>query len=533
MKKTVSFIVAIFLMAQVGNAQNGLLDPSFGASGYVTTDFGFNFNMAFSVAIDNNGKIVAAGSTRTPDGDDLGSDFLLARYNEDGSLSPDFGNNGLVITDINGSSSDVATKVIIQPDGKILVAGRTHDSATFTNYAIAVVRYLSDGTLDAGFGIQGKSVIPYDSRDDYSYDVSMALQPDGKIVVSGSTYMHSEPYSHDLYMTIRLTGEGQIDPTFGGNGKVITSLGPGLSGNPGAVVVQPDGKIAVGGSVEGPFQAFVDFAMVRYEPTGALDQSFGNNGIVFTPVGEGAGIDGIEDMAVLPDGKILAAGNAILPNGWERGAIVKYNPDGSLDNSFGTQGIVLTDVNSYNASVYGIAVKADSSIIICGSNLDLQTGGYDLFVAKYAPDGGFPSVNFGFNNTAITDVSFLDFCGAVAIQPNGNIIVAGFTGDEFHQDFIVARYLDDVVNGKPEIDHENAPQIFPNPVSDILKISVKDNQDLSVVIQNMDGKEVYSSRLGSSFNQFDLGCLRSGVYLILFKKRGETVFYRRMIKISD
>lgn len=514
------------------SGQNGLPDPAFGGGpGYVTTDFGNNFNMAFSVAIDNNGKIVAAGSTRTPEGDDLGADFLMARYNEDGSLSPDFGNNGLVITDINGASSDVATKVILQPDGKILVAGRTHDGATFTNYAIAVVRYQPDGTLDAGFGIQGKSVIPYDSRDDYSYDVSMALQPDGKIIVSGSTYMHSEPYGHNLYMTIRLTPEGEIDPTFGGNGKVITSLGQGLSGNPGAVVVQPDGKIVVGGSVEGPFQAFVDFAMVRYESNGALDQSFGNNGIVFTPVGEGAGIDWIEDMAALPDGKILAAGNAILANDWERGAIVRYNPDGSLDNSFGTQGIVLTDINTYKASVYGIAVKADSTIIICGSNLDQQTGGYDLFVAKYAPDGGFPSANFGFYNTAITDVSFLDFCGAVAIQSNGNIIVAGFTGDEFHQDFIVARYLDDVVNGKPEIDHENAPEIFPNPVSDILKIRIKDAQDLSIVILNIEGKEVFSSRLGSLLNQFDLGNLRSGIYMILFKKRGEIVYSEKMIKM--
>lgn len=523
------FSSSIVMPAIVVHAQYGSLDPSFGFVGYVITDFGQNFNRAMSVAVLNDGKIVTAGSVQNLEGDDFGADFALAEFNEDGSPVTSFGNNGLVITDLNNQSSDVALKVAIQNDGKILVAGRSHAGSTYENYHIAVVRYNPDGTLDTSFGSQGKVLYPYATSDDYSYEISMAIQADGKIVVTGTCCANS----YDLILTVRFTSTGQTDLTFGINGSVITSFGEGFDGYSNAIGIQPDGKIVVGGLLHGPlgYPTGVDFALVRYEPDGTLDSTFGTNGIVITPVAEGDGYDWIEDLAILPDGKIIAAGNTdtyAAGNNICKTALVKYNSDGTPDTGFGIDGIVLSDFGSEYPYLNGVAATSSNDIIVSGYWLN-QNGAYDLLLAKFTASGS-PFPGFGLNGMTITDINPLETGMDVKIQNNGKIVAAGLTGVATHHDFVVLRYLDGNNAGNGELTQDNQIKVYPNPVKDYLTVRFSDYNNTKVKIMDVLGKQLYIKALQSSNHHIDLSSLTAGVYFLILEKNGENLFCQKLVK---
>jgi uncharacterized delta-60 repeat protein len=525
MHKVILMIIAGCLQAVFIYAQTGELDPSFGDNGHVITGFGNNFNRALSVAINNEGEIFAAGATQNLEGDDFAADFAIAKYNADGSLATDFGDNGLVITDINNQSSDVAMAVAIQDDGKIVVAGRSHAGTVYENYSFAIARYNPDGTLDPSFGVQGKVSYPYESYDDYSYEVSMALQPDGKIVVTGTCYQNI----YDVFMTVRFTTAGQIDPTFGVNGKVITSLGEGFNGYPNAIAIQPDGKILVGGVVQGPisYPTGVDFALVRYEPNGNLDSSFGSNGIVITPVTEGAGYDWIDDLEVLSDGKIIAVGNSSELDEYQV-ALVKYKYDGTPDNAFGTSGIVLTDFGSIYPYATGVAVNNNNDILVCGNWMNLS-GEYDFILAKFSAHG-IPVQEFGENGMTISNINSLDGSIDVKIQSDGKIVAAGLTGNPTHHDFVALRYLDYIVPGNAEPEQECNAEIFPNPVEDILTVRFQDYHNTNFKLMDSRGRQMLSIPLITPDQKIELGYLSAGNYYMLLEKKNEVLIIRKMMK---
>ena len=180
---TTYFILFSFLAI----GQSGALDPTFGNMGYVVTEMENNYNRALSSAIQSDGKIITVGSTQQWAYNDFEADFAIVRYHTDGTIDLDFGSNGIILTDLNDFSSDVATDVAIQDDDKIVVSGLSHHGNIYEDYSMATVRYNSDGALDETFGSSGIVLSPINSEDDYSYAVSQAIQPDGKILVTGST----------------------------------------------------------------------------------------------------------------------------------------------------------------------------------------------------------------------------------------------------------------------------------------------------------------------------------------------------------
>jgi len=222
---------------------SGTLDTGFGSGGKVITPVGSSGGCAYAMAVQNDGKILVAGSI-------IGSndDFAVVRYNPGGTLDTGFGNGGKVITSV-GSSADCGRAMALQNDGKILVAG--HSNRNF-----AVVRYNPDGMLDTGFGSGGKVITPVGSSDDFGY--AMALQNDGKILVAGHIIK-----SHWDFAVVRYNPGGTLDTGFGSGGKVITPVGS--SDDKGhAIVVQNDGKILVAGySSNG---SNYDFAVIRLWP---------------------------------------------------------------------------------------------------------------------------------------------------------------------------------------------------------------------------------------------------------------------------
>ena len=157
---------------------NGSLDSTFNSDGIVTTDIGSKMDKAYSVAIQDDGKIVVAGYSNN--GSDY--DFAIVRYNSNGSLDTLFSDDGKVTTDL-GNSDDYARSVIIQNDGKIVVAGYTKSGTSYADSGM--VRYNSNGTLDSSFGDSGKVIT--DIVENYNYTNGIAIQNDGKIVAVGES----------------------------------------------------------------------------------------------------------------------------------------------------------------------------------------------------------------------------------------------------------------------------------------------------------------------------------------------------------
>src|SRR5262249_1861763 len=254
----------------------GALDPTFGTGGIVITPAGAS-SAAHSVAVQNDGKIVAAGQTISSDGS---SDMAVVRYNIDGSLDSTFNGTGKATT--NFGAADIANGVVVQPDGKIVAGGATRSASGNIDFALA--RYTSGGTLDRAFGSQGKVTTNF-SKGSADAAIGVALQSDGKIVLGGTTGTTSVPTGNNLALA-RYTSAGSLDASFGNGGEVITSFTtiPGSLGTTrvygmGVYPVhrlQPtanDDKIVLVGTTKlaDGYHVFV----VRYSAAGQLDTTFG------------------------------------------------------------------------------------------------------------------------------------------------------------------------------------------------------------------------------------------------------------------
>lgn len=268
--------------------RGGSLDPTFGGNGIVRIDFG-GPGSASAVAVQANGKIVAAGAALNPTTDN--EDFSLVRLLPDGSLDRSFGGDGRVRTDFG--AADVAAGMAIQSDGKIVVAGGTFRDFPESDFALA--RYLQDGRLDATFGRDGRKVTSFDSADSAR---SVAIQSDGKIVAAG----HAPVGGQQGFALARYDTGGTLDRAFGGDGTVTTPFGAEDAGATG-LAIHGAGVVAVGSGSEAERGGF---ALVRYERDGSLDSAFGGDGKVITSFGVNGG--GASDVAIQPDGRIVVAG---------------------------------------------------------------------------------------------------------------------------------------------------------------------------------------------------------------------------------
>jgi uncharacterized delta-60 repeat protein len=330
---------------------DGSLDPSFGGGdGKVSIDFTPRDDFAYAVRIQADGKIVVAGAAAYS----ANSRFALARLTTDGSLDPTFGGNGKVMTNLT-PSYDWANGMALQPNGKIVLVGSV--SAGSSNGKIGVLRYRSDGSLDPTFG--GDGIVLNDPTPTYDDGLAVGVEADGQIVVAGGAG-YAGP--NERFVALAFGPHGSLDPTFGRDGKVFTDLTP-TADVPFGLAIQDDGRIVVAG---GAAQGSPDpkFALVRYERDGSLDPSFGGDGTVitnFTPYDDGA-----YSVAIDPVGKIVAAGLEGNNGPAPRFATVRYLADGTLDSTFGGDGKVSTDITPLFDSAWGVAVQADGSVVCSG-----------------------------------------------------------------------------------------------------------------------------------------------------------------------
>lgn len=416
---------------------DGTPDTTFGGYGTIRVPT-FRYGpdaMGYAVAIGTNGKIVLAGYFNNDDG--AGYKFGVYRYNSNGSPDSTFGANGLVTNGINGGNAgdDRGSSVALQPDGRIVVAG---SSSNGSGYAFAAARYDTNGSLDPTFGTNGTLRIAI-SVGNGTLDgaASVSLVSGGRIVLAGS----SSNNSGSAFALARLDSGGTLDNTFGVKGTVRTELTGFLGSAIGrSVAVQPDGKIVVAGYSYSSV-VITSFAVARFNPNGSLDNSFNTNGTANTMIAGGVGKDVGLCVALQSDGKIVVAG---VSTGATTPAIglVRYNTDGTLDNSFGTGGTVRTPLDGGTGASPGnsVALQSDGKIVVAGS---LQNGSNANFIlTRYNRNGALDN-RFGTNGLAMTSIaggSGQDYADAVAIQADGKIVVAGGSGSGSNSSFAVARY---------------------------------------------------------------------------------------------
>src|SRR5881227_267102 len=431
-----AIVLAWFVNPQVARAAAGDLDPTFGTGGMVTTDLNHSTDIANAVAVQTDGKLIVVGQTYK-NNDFSGEDFVVTRYNTDGTLDTTFGSRGRVRTDFPGLAA-VPSAVVIQADGKIVVAGGAFPLFTFAGN-FEVVRYNPNGSLDTSFGAGGIVTTTF-PEGSYAFDV--ALQPDGKIIAAGTVFVDFNPgdISDTDFALARYNSDGSLDTTFGNGGTVMTDYF-GFEDDVFSVLIQPDGKIVAVGSANNP-ATFYDFAAVRYLSNGTLDTTFGVAGKVHTDFGD-QNFDRARSAALQPDGRIVAAGFAISQNGGVQNfAVARYTSNGVLDTNFSRDGLTQIDFGNCCQSANKVLVQSDGKIVTVGY-ANTEDSDSDFLLARLTPTGALDPT-FGAGGKVRT--SFGDLNGGAngaVFQPDGKIVAVGFQATFSNQwsNFALARYL--------------------------------------------------------------------------------------------
>ena len=451
---------------------NGTFDTNFDGDGIKTINSisGITFGSFRNIVIQSNGKILISTTTETGTTD---SDFAMIRINTDGTLDLSFDTDGLKTIDFGGNDSQ--TGMTLQANEKIIVTG-------YSGTNLNIARLNTDGSLDASFGVAGKQTIAIGSQ--YPYFSSVKVQSNNRIVVG--TFIGGVGGGYSFYL-LGLKANGTLDPTFNGTGVVQTDFDNNASTNDyiNDIEILSDDKIIVSGIyITGNVY---NTAIAQYLPTGSLDNSFNGNGkLTFLSGGIGNtikkqtdgkilvnfsinssfklarihdvvnfnsnkgkmitqignGNDQANAVAIRPNGKIIAGGyafNAINGSSNNDFALIGYNADGSLDYTFGSNGIVKTEISALsNDQIKAIAIQADGKIVAAGTTGVSTLSNYAI--VRYLADGSGLDPTFGVSGKVIIDFSGTqDFVSSIVIQSDGKIVVGGSTVNGSNADFSLIR----------------------------------------------------------------------------------------------
>ncbi|MDB4998125.1 MAG: Delta-60 repeat-containing protein [Myxococcaceae bacterium] len=374
----------------------GAHDTTFGTNGLLKVQIGGTFDRALAVALQPDGKILETGLTSLP----FYGTVALARFGSNGVLDTTFKNGATVSANVS-TAHDLA----LQSTGKIVVAGPAFNE---NPGPVGVLRFDGAGTLDTTFGTSGTAVAGVNNQAAYFGDVAVA--PDDSIVgVSGTLA--------GLFGVLRYTSNGALDTTFGTSGYVTTSFGVGVTARAHVVTLASDGKIIVVGL------AAKKLALARYSALGQLDAAFGTAGTTTIDLG----VDVTPFHAVLqPDGKLVIAARRGARGQAVDVLVVRLTPSGALDATFGTAGVatqaagVLQETRGQTPSPVGLALLPDGRAIVT-SSFSSDGLSEDLLVMRLDTLGSLDA------RSVLALGPGIDAGHAVAIQPDGRILVAGET----------------------------------------------------------------------------------------------------------
>jgi uncharacterized delta-60 repeat protein len=413
------YLVIHFVLALINinsfAQQAGDLDPSFGSNGIVLVDFDNLDDASYSVIVQPDGKIVLGGTSI----DGNLRNMSLCRLNTDGTFDATFSGDGrLIISPITNPEN--GERVFLAGD-RIIIVG--YNEANYLPYNFALHKFTPTGGNDNTFGNGGEVETDFSGNNSQDAVYCGVLVGD-KIIVAGAA---DQTGTNANFALARYNSDGSLDSLFGVAGKVSTDFATEQQDRINDIAVQSDGKIIAVGETAAQYPYPWSWALARYNPDGTPDNSFGTDGKV---IQYWAGLyDGLDAIVLLSGGKFLVAGTAES----NKTVVARYNSNGSLDNSFGTDG--KTQIPGVNPSilVYGNKIFATSSLN--GIN------GFDFLITRLEYDGQLDNT-FGNGGTLSTTLSPNDDVAQdINIQPDGKILISGYSG--FPGEYAVVRYLND------------------------------------------------------------------------------------------
>jgi uncharacterized delta-60 repeat protein len=413
----VSAALASLLAPVIAWSGAGDLDPSFGGGGIVQTTLTSMEDRANAGALQPDGKILAGGGKYTSSST---VELAVVRYQPNGIVDPTFGTSGVVTTNV-GTIAEVES-LVVQPDGKIVAAGYVDDGAG--NLSMALVRYDASGSLDPTFGSGG--IVASTLGPGTGIVRAVLLQPDGKLVAVGEARVGG----NQLFAAARFEADGSVDTGFGTAGEVMTDASP-IFDIANDAVLQPDGRIVAAGT------AGFRPTLVRWNSDGTVDASFGTGGVASLSSASGYGTAAV----VQPDGKLVIAGNESLPSGKYDFVLGRFDANGTLDPTFGTGGVVRTALGPDDDFEFDLAIQPDGKLVAVGQ---MTTGFFTSSFAavRYETDGSLDA-GFGTGGITSTPFGFLAYAapGAVVLQPDHRIVLVGSRTVFGPRDFLLTRYF--------------------------------------------------------------------------------------------
>jgi len=352
----------------------------------------------------------------------------------EGNLDPSFSGDGKVLTSISEGVS--ANGVAIDSQGRIVAAGVSYGGD------VVVTRYLPDGRLDPSFSGDGKILFSFAGG---SNARAVAIDSRNRVIVAGKNTAIGQSRTSDFGVA-RLTPRGQLDPSFSGDGRVVTHVGGDISKDEAnSVAIDPAGRIVAAGASRVGGQT--GFALVRYRPNGALDPSFSGDGKARTVFGAHS-TDVANSVAIDSAGRIVAAGTSrdfSAPDGDKyRSGVVRYLPGGNLDSAFSGDGRQLVAYHDEQLDLEAVATDDRNRVVLAGT--DGFIGQNNYFAAMRLRPNGALDPSFATDGKEATAFPG-GFANSVAIDPNGRIVVAGWNDAPAHSGggdidvfFAIARY---------------------------------------------------------------------------------------------
>jgi uncharacterized delta-60 repeat protein len=415
---------------------------------------GQDLSSVYAIAVQPDGKIIAAGSAKVGENsaDDDHQEFALARFNPDGSLDPSFGSGGIVHVQPNQPGARIYD-IALQPDGKIIAAGFAQDNTVndgTIDLAFAVVRLNPDGAPDASFGNAGKVVAQLGrglgaASHPSSGAYSVVIQPDGRIVLAGSA---TDMFGNDEFALARFNSDGAVDASFDADGRVTTQVADsGLT--PASVAtslaLRPDGKLIAGGAARDlssdarePWQV----ALARFNSDGGLDSTFGSAGKVLVQMADDdSPTSSLSRIALQDDGKIVGSGAAgpSPPDGATASGflLARFNANGSIDSSFGTAGKVTVQMGEQDrgfpprSNASALALQPDKKVVAAGFGTYPEASNQIGVVRVFG--GPAPVASFDFAPAAPKTGEAVAFNSTSSAPGGGSIVRSEWDfGDGFH-----------------------------------------------------------------------------------------------------
>jgi uncharacterized delta-60 repeat protein len=490
--------------------QPGDLDLTFGQDGLVTTDAG-NLGLddgANVIKQLSDGQLIIAGRTRTTGFPPYQSDLMLAKFLQNGTLAASFGQNGFVVSDLGGASEGFVD-LYERDNGHILAAGTSNQVGIYEHL---LMQFTEVGGLDVAFGDGGNV---YNGQvTSGSVLTSLSVNQQDEFLVTGT--------ANGDVMLAKYAPNGYAVDTFGTSGNVVFDFGHIESVTESAI--QTDGKVILAGT-QAESGNPEDAIVTRLHPNGDLDLTFNDSGWVDLALSSKN--DRPTDLKVLSDGKIMIIGFTTnqAETAFEIFAL-RLMPDGTYDNSFGSNGVARYDIGSGDDYASAVVLQPDGKAIIGGTTSDGNNSNFCLI--RINEDGSLDPT-FGNNGVVITEVSSdYDGIADIELQADGKLVVGGTARVGNNDDIALARYHTGLNTSVVEVADRAEISVYPNPATDFLSISAEVKLERIELIDAL-GRNVLSQAPNALQIQIDISSLPNGIYL-LRATDGERMFSTQVMK---